>query len=253
MGYSLNQLVQVGIAKLLSNYNDFWLLSALTERGFEEGDRNRNFAESVRWWRSVELPESICRLMSLGINGVLAEVMRQLPGGYLIECQPNRGRDILVRSPDGSRGAALDVKHVYDMTTGHYYSADIPLDREKLLKHRLTFPDDLLFQVVFFVQFLNADYPRGRWYGDKNCPARSSYLVVRDIRRQYGTVAKYIGPATWPEDPPMTVPLNWPPVGVPADVAVRWFQAVFCPTGHWCFEPETYLREAEIGAAVWSY
>src|SRR5688500_9299342 len=90
---SLSSLVTGAASSLLNDYDDFWILSAVTERGFEEGVRNRNFAESVRSFADAGVPDDACTDLSLGMNGMLARLIGRLRSDVTVTSQPSRGRD----------------------------------------------------------------------------------------------------------------------------------------------------------------
>jgi hypothetical protein len=248
----LQNIIIDAVQSLTTRHNDFWMLAAITDRGFEEGDRNPHFAESVRSICDAGVAPRICQMLSLGMNGMLAQILKSRCDNCQITTQPSRGRDILIHAADGD-GAAIDVKHVYDMTAGRYYPL-VAHDREKLLKHREIYSHHQLFQVVFFVQLPRADYTAGRWYGKKDCPPRGNYIVSPTIHAQYRKVADALGSdAVWPEHPPLVQQIHWPPTETEQAAVVHWFISVFVPSSQWTFDPQVYLSDAAVGAAIWTY
>lgn len=140
------------------------------------------------------------------------------------------------------------------MTSGKYY-AEVAEDRRKLLQHQQSYPEDDIYQVVFFVQLPHFDYPAGIWYGHKRCKARGEYLVAKTLSSQYDRVVRNIGrDATWPGTCPLIQKLTWPQAGIREGVVSGWFQQVFEPfDGLAEFSPAQHLKDAAVGTAIWEY
>ena len=170
----------------LANYSDFWLLGALGDWSFEEGDRNTSFCRYLDTWHDPDLPvpqQFLCD-MRLGINGLLDQIIRPQPGVESSERNRSRGHDIVFRA--GGQCFSTEVKYVFDCTYDKWYRQAIPADRDK-------HPDYL---VVFFVSLPNYYYLPGRYFG-KYYRARQTNFV--GLSTQYSQVCRFLGQAaSWP-------------------------------------------------------
>ncbi|GEM_PF-4257438 len=185
------------------------------------------------------------------MNGNLADAIRQTDAELCVSQFPSSCPDILAkRSSD--RQLAIEAKHVYDMTLAKYF-AQVTADRSKLLKYKAVNGSADVWQVVFFVQLPEADYPTGRWYGNKQGKRRCDYIKHRNILSQYKKVEGALGAATWPAGSPYIQPLRWPPVSFDPVLLSRWFDDIFKPDQSWNFDPRTYLHNAAVGVATWRH
>jgi hypothetical protein len=146
----------------------------------------------------------------------------------------------------------MESKQVYDLTLGKYYPK-VGEDRDKLLALGSSMPGVGLYQVVWFIQLPAYDYPAGRWYGHKDCPGRTRYLVRSGIESQYAAVRSMLGEATWPETGPLVVSLEDLAEAAVAKAAKRWMKQIFAPASAWKFDPKRHLLGAAIGVAAWKH
>lgn len=232
----------------LASHGEAWLLSALTDRSFEEGSRAPDFAESCRSMRDAGLPSAVLEDVAAGINARFERAIRSLEPAATVLRNPSRVPDLEVCV--GSERACIESKQIYDLTMPKYYPK-VAEDGRKLREGASGVFEGELFQVVFFIQVPSFDYPRGRWYGNKDCKARSGYAGIRGIQGQYRAVMSLIGAATWPVGGPHVVSLE-ALADVPiADTARRWMDQIFVPWEPWAFDPRTHLRDASVGVALW--
>jgi hypothetical protein len=89
---------------LLTTQDKFWLFAALTDRGFEEGQRNRNFGQSLRTFADVGVPDELLQALGKGINGMLADQVRRLDSACSVSTQPSGGRDLLIHHNNDGPG-----------------------------------------------------------------------------------------------------------------------------------------------------
>jgi hypothetical protein len=247
----MRDLIICAATQLLRDRDSFWFWSSITDRGIEEGSRNRHLAESVATIRASGCDHAVCDEVAGGINAKLASILESIGPSYSIKTFPNRGRDIVIYATDGTPIAAVEVKHVFDLTESKYY-ANVAADRDKLLGFRGEHPTTALFLIVYFVQLPGANYPAGLWYGKKDCRARSGYAGTRGVVAQYRQVMTRLGSATWPESPPEMCTLPVPSAAEAAALA-QWYGQVFAPCSEWRFDAKEYFRGAAIGVAIWHF
>jgi hypothetical protein len=247
-------IVQGACMQFLQKHQDFSTLAALTERSFEEGERNRAFRESIDWYEKAGLSQELAAKLRMGINRNLVELLARAKGAPPnIEYNPTRSG----KRPDicfGHRSdgtATIEVKVACDTTLAKYYPIIIG-DGEKL--RRLAGSPGHAIQVVFFVQLPGFDYPPGSWYvpGSKQCPARGGYPGYRGIAAQYQAVRRGLPPPSWPGDEPYIADLTLSDPDLEA-IITRWFQMIFRPATLWRFDKRKHLEDAAVGCAIWQH
>lgn len=208
-------VLQQACDRLLAEHQ-FWILAGLTDRSFEEGERNAAFREAVDWYDGAGLPAPLSAKLRMGINVNLAHALRALddPPPNIEHTSTRSGKypDVCYgHNADGS-ATIVEVKPAYDMTMPKWYPI-IAADGEKLINFRAQGHASHLLQVVFFLQLPNFDYPAGSWYGShRKCPGRSAYPGFRGIQRQYAQLRRYLPEPTYPaDDAPQTVALHLDP------------------------------------------
>ncbi|MBK7877815.1 MAG: hypothetical protein IPJ77_19205 [Planctomycetes bacterium] len=95
------------------------LLSALTDRSFEEGVRARDFRESVQSFRDAGLGAAEVVRIEGGLNGMMEDVLRSEPDIRYLMRSPSRGADHTFAIQD--QRAVIETKQVYDLTYRTYY------------------------------------------------------------------------------------------------------------------------------------
>jgi hypothetical protein len=234
----------VNACSQLTNFWDFWLVAALGDWSFEEGDRNTSFRRYMDSWHDPDLPlptELLCAA-KLGINGLLSLLIGQQSGVEASERNQSHGHDIVFRANECS--FSVEVKYLFDCAYSKQYEHAIPADRDKC-------PD---YQVVFFVSFPNYRYPAGRWYGSRRLePARQTNVV--GLAAQYSKVCRFLGQtASWPSgNSPHRVDLPQGTDIITQDRIQRRFARVFQPAGAWQFSTITQLKGAQVGCAIWGW
>lgn len=236
----------------LLNYDDFFVLGALAEYSYEEGDRNPSFGQVVRTMEVAGLDTHVIADLRAGVNRNLFRLLGE--SGCLDALNHNQcyGHDLELKCNATRRRAVVEVKVVYDGTFAKQYPV-VALDREKLIHAKR--PDTDVFQVVFFTQLPYYTYPVAQWYGQqKRWSSRSAYLVKPGILRQYGYLRQYLtDEPTWPQGGPQIRYLNAPTPRVPSKKLCEWFAQICKPFDAWRFDPATHLAEAAAGVAVWQY
>jgi hypothetical protein len=194
---SLREPLVEACRTLLRDFNDVWVLSAITDYSFEEGNRSSHFANVVQSYVDSGVPAPLAAQMRKGINGNLAEV---LASRGAVTRNKWKGQDLLLTGGDGTE-ARVEVKQVFDCTLARYYDS-VAADLEKLKGVRGRGFGGELFLVVFFVQLPNFRYaPR---LGKRK-------VVCGGIVGQYERVCAAIGyKASWPDVRPFVVPLTMP-------------------------------------------
>ncbi len=227
----------------LSSFSDFWLVAALGDWSFEEGDRNASFVRYVRSWDQPDfpLPIDLLRDVRLGINGVLCRLIGQQPDVESCDRNPSYGPDIVFRASGCS--FSVEVKYIFDCAYTKQYETAIPADRDKR-------PD---FQIVFFISFPNYRYPAGRWYGGGWTKSRQTNVI--GVAAQYRKVCQFLGKtASWPGGTrPFCADLPQGTEIVTQDRIQRRFAAAFQPGETWQFSTTEHLRGAQVGFAVWDW
>jgi len=236
------------------SFNDFWLLAALTERSFEEGDRNRVFRESVVSYENAGVTGPLISQLRGGINERLASAIQQTGlAADPVMRNPSKGSDLKFSTRNTGTPVEIEVKMIYDMTFKKYYTSIVD-DIRKLEALRIAgFPGEL-FLIVFFIQLPGMDYPAGTWYQNKPCKSRSGFLVVSGIQDQYKCLREQMTKAPiWPNAEPLPAyRLVHPTAEVSEHLLMRWFESVFQPRGPWKFTAATHLRDAAVGVAIWN-
>jgi len=241
-------LLNSACRSLLERRNDFWLLAPLVDNSYEEGARNASFGRTVSAWEQAGLHSGTLKMLRGGINGNLADEIRNLAN--VIEgsvCQnPSRCPDISFRTDSGE--SHIESKLVFDCTTLKYYPT-IPSDGYKL--QRLKGQNSTLLQVVFFVQLPNHYYPAGRWRGSYSRGLeRPKYLIRAGIQSQYRELMRHM-----PGEPTLqlhTQPLAFPTEVVSGELIRRFFAGALVPDNpNWSVNADQTFRDAAIGFAVW--
>lgn len=250
---SLQECVRQACRTAIEDHLPAWLFSALTDRSYEEGARNKAFAESCNSMVAAGLSAELMFDIRAGINGRLARLLTEKDRSLSVQRNQSRVPDLALHSATTGEQAWVEVKQVYDLTLGKYYPK-VAEDRSKLLASRLADSPLQLQQAVFFTELPNFDYPGGRWYGHKACGGRMSYEGTRGIMAQYARVRSLLGAPTWPNnDRPFMVPLDLEVSAQTADDARRWMDQVFVPNTTWTFDPSGHLRGAAVGVAIWDW
>lgn len=239
-------------ARLLDEHADVLLLATLTDRSFEEGARSRAFAESVASFRRAGLDELDLARLAGGLNGLLEALLRKETAVRYVQRNVSRVPDHFLADPETGRPGLAEVKQIYDLTFARYYDK-VREDREKLLAERSARGDAALAQIVFFFELPEFSHPAGRWYGHKDCPARSHYRVYPGIHRQYDVVRSVLGPATWPEEGLHVRPWSAEEIERRAPLLATWMASIFTPAAPWTFRPDVHLRGCAAGAAIWEW
>src|SRR5947209_2828816 len=100
----------------------FWVLAALTDRSYEEGDRNHEFSEAVSFYERAGVASEVLSEMRLGINGNLRDLCAEgLPSGHLVQRNKWRGQDLRFFDPTGIEQARAEIKPLYDLTLDKHY------------------------------------------------------------------------------------------------------------------------------------
>ncbi|MDB5357027.1 MAG: hypothetical protein JWN24_3480 [Phycisphaerales bacterium] len=197
-------VVSESCIELASKFNDFWVVSALTDGSYEEGERNAHFKRSIEARAEAGVPESLLGLLREGTNGNLKSILeRRGPGVGKVVRTKGKGQDLAFEKWENGAPAKIEVKLVYDCTLPKYYGS-VAADWDKLQEVRLRrFAGDL-FLVVFFVQLPGFDYPSGQWPGRaKPAEARRKYLRTCEISSQFRELKKWLAhPQTWPSKGP---------------------------------------------------
>jgi hypothetical protein len=250
---------------ILSFDDDFWLVAMLTDWSFETAG-SAKFRRAVRSFTEAGLPVQTAERLAKGVNGNFVELIESRHS-HLKPVHGNRGHGKGTR-PDfrfGATGTGQEVigeiKVVYDLTIpafyGHKDRHGVADDRDKLLKIRAAGFAGHLFQIVFFAQLPNFDYPPGCWYAPawKHCVwARRQYAGYRGIDAQYRYLRTLltdepIGTAAGPTIRRLSSPSD----GAITAMSSR-FASVFRPDdGDWKFNPLQHLAEAAVGYSIWTY
>jgi hypothetical protein len=246
-------------AELLRSRQDFWILAGLTERSFEEGERNASFREAVDWYEKAQVASKLLAQLRWGVNRNLVDLIESCPAPPPgIEWNPTRDRerpDICYGSSADGTSARVEVKAIFDCTGGKWYPITAA-DGDKLRAHRKPNVPGHLFQAVFFLQLPGYDYPQGRWFppNRKLCGPRSDYVCYAGIEKQYKALRKRMATApAWPtNDRPFVVPLALSNEALVPAIR-RWFDLVFDRSTPWDFDEKMHLADAAAGCAVWEY
>ncbi len=245
----LNHLVSA-CQSLLTTRNDFWLLSAITDRSYEEGAQNHGFRESVASFDAAGLSQALSEQLRSGINGNLAQIVGEIQGvqGPVVQ-NPSRVPDLQFWID--TYEIFVEVKLVYDCTFLKYYPS-VAADAVKLRAHAA--PNRRLVQIVFFTELPHFYYPSGKWYGQKWAKDRPGWIVRCGIASQYSELRRHLAHSpTWPADGPFRHKLQFPGEEVDEAFLNRWFQSVFSPDKEWAFRAAEHLNSASIGVAIWDW
>lgn len=249
---ALGALVQA-CRTLVSEFNDFWVLSATTDNSFEEGVRAPALKRSVASFERAGVPAYLLDQVRIGINGNLASILlRQSPHLGPVRRNPGEGQDIVAGLP-GFERLAVEVKLVYECTYPKYYAA-VAHDWAKLEAACWSGCPAALSLAVFFVELPAFEYPEGFWPGNPHpTKPRTEYIINDGILSQFDRVNRALGlPPTWPGDGPFLAALH-PPKDPLIRLALATRYASFHPSRPWRFDPEDHLRGARVGCAVWEY
>jgi hypothetical protein len=222
---------------LIRDFNDFWVLSAITDYSFE-GDRSSHFSKVVKSYVTAGAPASLVTQMQKGINGNLAEI---LAAKGAAKRNKWKGQDLLLTGADGT-DARVEVKQVFDCTVPKYYQS-VAADLKKLKDVSERGFIGGLFLAVFFVQFPNLRY--ARHLGPRK-------VFCEGILKQYQRVCKAIGVnANWPADHPEMVPLT-----LPRDQQIRAalearFRSVHGTASD--LSQSGLLESAAVGGSLWEF
>jgi hypothetical protein len=232
-----------------ASYNDFWVLAGLTDRSYEEGDRNGAFSVEIEHHESAGLPMANCAELRRGINGNLADLLSRQNSGKKVKRNKWAGQDLSITG-SGAPEATAEVKLIYDCTMSKYYQ-NVVNDVNKLERLRADDFDGDLFCVIFFVSLPNYVYPRGEWFGQQ-WSSRSEYMRNCGISNQFGKATSYLGKnPDWPSNGrPYVRRLNPPGADVCA-VVTKLFTENFSTSESWHFDPLAHIHNGEVGVAVW--
>ena len=86
-----------------ASYNDFWVLAGLTDRSYEEGDRNSAFRVEIEHYESVGLPMANCAELRRGINGNLADLLSRRNSGKKVKRNKWAGQDLSITGSGDAR------------------------------------------------------------------------------------------------------------------------------------------------------
>lgn len=217
-----------------AEFNEFWVLSSYLDWSFEEGVRSAAFRRVVDAYVSAGLPRELVRVLKLGINGNLKEVLERPEFGLGgVVRNPGPGHDLLL---DGAR---IEVKLVFDCTLPKYY-VNVSADWDKLSVARFQGYPGRLFLVVFFVQL------PGRRYRNEARPT-----VHAGIQRQFAALRKVLT-----RDP--AFPSGGPDVhvlSVPATehlaAGLRSYDARRGLPARETHDLHEQLRDAAVGFSIW--
>src|SRR6266536_3311085 len=110
----ITRLITKAVETLVTDHDEFWLHAIVTDRSFEEGERNRHFRGEIQSFADCGFPVSLCAGLAKGINGNLAAIFgKQLPMTWRVETNPSRGRDVVLYQ-QGKKSVAIESKHIFD-------------------------------------------------------------------------------------------------------------------------------------------
>jgi hypothetical protein len=230
-------------------HNDFWVLSGLTDRSYEEGDRNQKFKWEIKAYESAGLSPAMSEQLRLGINGNLKTILSSQFPEISIKRNKWAGQDLTIRSPR-KPDAVVEIKLIFDCTMPKYFKS-LAHDLEKLHQRRADGFTGELFAVVFFATLPEYLYPRGLWF-DKQWRSRSAYMRNCGIANQFVQAVER-----------MKCKPIWPAKGAPYiremkslahgnyEVVCKLINNNFQTDEPWQFNPKKHLRKAEIGVGIW--
>ena len=221
---------------LIRDFNDFWLLSAITDYSFEEGDRSGHFKKVIASYLAAGAPAPLLLQMQKGINGNLADI---LATRGVVTRNKWEGQDLLLAREDGAE-ARVEVKQVFDCTVPKYYHS-VAADMRNLRDvHQRGFTG-ALFLAVFFVQL--PDFRYARHLGRRR-------VICGGIVRQYQRVSEAVSMAPfWPLDRPDTISLKLPQDEEMRTTLETRFRSVHGPAA----SVERSLEDAAVGVSLWEY
>lgn len=215
-------------------FKEFWVLSSYLDWSFEEGIRNAAFRRVVDAYASAGLPRELLRVLKLGINGNLKEVLErpEFDLGVVVR-NPGPGHDLLLQ------GARVEVKLVFDCTLPKYYGS-VSADWDKLSAARFQGYRGRLFLVVFFVQL-----PARRYRKE----ARPT--VHAGIRKQFAALRKVLTrDPVYPAGEPEIHFLSVPPTEHLA-AGLRSYDALRGLPARETDDLHQQLRDAAVGFSLW--
>ena len=217
-------------------FNDFWLISCLTDYSFEEGgqDSKRYFRQAMTEYGEAGVPRHLVAMALDGINGNLKTVLERPEFGLgPVRRNKRAGQDLEFA------GAKAEVKYLFDGTYRKYY-ARAARDWQKLAAVRQGgFPGPLFF-VVFFIEL-----PGRTWFKKRR------EVIYPGIHNQYRALMSGLDVAPcWPEYGPVPHRLAQPEIPLRAAIERR-FDRVYRTSG-WFQLPEQ-MRDAAVAACVWEY
>jgi len=254
----MKSCISDAVTRLLTDFDDFWLLAGMADLSFEDGGRSRPFRRAVEAYARAGLVPSLCRDLDEGINGNLKKVLEANAPGLVVERRKSKSLDLIV-SRHGACEAIIEAKHMWDMAWPWRVPERMRNDQKKLRREKSGYPGAEALHIVWFVQLPKAYYPAGTWYGEKRLEPRGEdrTLCVQYplVALQYESVGQALRlPATWPSP---DGPLCHAPelsVAVSRDCVAACFGAMFRPDdSSWVFEPEKYFEDASVGVAIWEY
>jgi hypothetical protein len=238
--------------ELMSSFDEFWILAALTDASYEEGERSSDFKRSIDRYAQAGAPEWLLKQLRNGINGNLRAVLeRANPTLGRVIRNVGKGQDLSYDAWKYAPAASIEVKLVYDCTLPKYYPS-VAADWDKLASLRSKGFSGDLFLTVFFVQMPRYEYPAGRWAGrSRDSLSRQKYLCHCGIAAQFSTLTRALPhSASWPLQGSPYVRKLTALIGEPLEVGRRRFED-FQPTVSWQFNAAQHLEDASVGAAIW--
>jgi hypothetical protein len=242
--------------RLVTEFDDFWLLASLTDSSYEEGG-SKWFRRAIESYDQVGVPAQIIGALRTGINGNLKALLETTALSAQRRKQPpkicnSRDRiDLLLRQVDGGCTAFVEVKRLFDCTIARYYS-DVAGDRGKL--QRYVGHGIECYQVVFFTQLPYFRYPPGVWYPPENKRWKAREITWLGIEAQFARLMTLMPePPTWPAGPngPFLRDIASPTSNVTDTHLLRRYGQIFTPDCEWLFNATEQLRDAKVGVAIW--
>ncbi|MGD0768895.1 MAG: hypothetical protein ABSB42_11980 [Tepidisphaeraceae bacterium] len=246
-------VLATAVNAILSEYNDFWVLSALTDRSYEEGDRNAEFRAEIEHYESAGIPESLVGQLRKGINGNLAEILEtQNVGIGQVLRNKGRGQDLIFGPWERGGVAMVEIKLVFDCTVAKYFPS-VAADWIKLSMVRADQFDGDLFLVVFFATLPNYTYPAGSWFGVSGS-SRDKYLRNCGIEDQLHKLRRFLHHVPcWPENGSPRAQTLRPLASEVSQGLADLYRQNFrtSAAGGWSFQAPTHLRDGAVGVAIW--
>src|SRR5436190_7591038 len=128
--HAMFEVIRESCESLVTQFDDFWLIAAITDSSYEEGTRNSDYARAIYSFERAGVLPTALRQLRAGINGNLATVLESKSIGATrnVECGPDLE---LRRKSSSGEIALLEVKLIFDCTALKYYPA-VAQDRVKL-------------------------------------------------------------------------------------------------------------------------